>query len=76
VPICQSPRISEVLLRAKTAAANENDAAVTKSLKSFESRSTFKADWSRLVRFLWSSPRRRLPNARQTSSNGIGETDT
>ena len=60
MPMRQSPRIPEVLLRAKTAAANDNDAPVTKSQKSFESGSTFKAAWSRLLRSFWSRPRRRL----------------
>lgn len=49
MPMCQSPRISEVLLRAKTAAANDNNAPITKGLQPFESGGAIKAVWSRLL---------------------------
>jgi hypothetical protein len=49
MPMCQSPRISEVLLRAKTAAANDNNAPITKSLQSFEPGNAIKAVWPGLL---------------------------
>ena len=49
MPMCQSPRISKVPRRAKTAAANDNNAPITKSLKSFAPGGAIKAVWSRLL---------------------------
>ena len=48
MPMCQSPRISEVQLHAKTA-ANDNNAPTKRSLKSFEFGGVIKAVWSRLL---------------------------
>ena len=42
MPICQSPKIAEVLLQAKTAAANDNYAPVNKTMKALEPGSVFK----------------------------------
>jgi hypothetical protein len=49
VPICQSPKIAEVLLQAKTAAANDNYAPVNKTMKALEPGSVFKVLWSTIL---------------------------
>ena len=45
MPMCQSPKIADFLLRANTAAANDNDRSVDKLLRPFQSRRLFKASW-------------------------------
>jgi hypothetical protein len=45
VPMCQSPKIADFLLRANTAAANDNDRPADKSLRPLQSRRFFKASW-------------------------------
>jgi hypothetical protein len=45
VPICRSPKIADFLLRANTAAANDNDRPADKPLRPLQSRRLFKASW-------------------------------
>jgi hypothetical protein len=49
VPMCQSPKVAEVLLRAKTAPANDNCAATGKRIKPSDPESGFKTTWPTLV---------------------------
>lgn len=52
MPMCRSPRIADVLLRAKTAHANDNHAPVDKRVKPVGPESVFKAAWPALLIFL------------------------
>ena len=45
VPMCQSPKIAEGLLRAKGLPANDNYLLVERGIKSRKSKSTFNAAW-------------------------------
>jgi hypothetical protein len=46
VPMCQSPKVTEVVLRAKTVPANDN--YMQADMKSFEPESVSKAAWPAL----------------------------
>jgi hypothetical protein len=49
MPMCQSPRIDDVLLRARSLSANDNYLLVETGRNSHKSKSTCKAAWPRLV---------------------------
>lgn len=49
MPMCQSPKIAEVLLRAKTAPANDNYAPVDKAMTSAKPERVFEAAWPTLI---------------------------
>jgi len=45
VPMCQSPKIADFLLRANMAVSNDNDRPADKSLRSPQSRRLFTVSW-------------------------------
>jgi hypothetical protein len=49
VPMCQSPKIADVLLRARSLPANDNYLLVETGMNSHKSKSTCKATWPALV---------------------------
>jgi hypothetical protein len=52
MPMCQSPRIADVQLRAKSLPANDNDRFLETGRTSEQPKSTFKTAWPTLVVFL------------------------
>jgi len=51
VPMCQSPKIADVLLRARQVPANDNYTPAQESMKSIEPENAFKAAWQTSVIF-------------------------
>jgi hypothetical protein len=45
VPMCQSPKVADFLLRTNTLAANDNDRPADKPLRPVQSRRLFKTSW-------------------------------
>jgi hypothetical protein len=52
VPMCQSPKIDDVLLRARKIPANDDYAPVETSMKSSKPACSFKAVWQAFLIFL------------------------